>query len=128
MPITQPNGAIRGPFGGPGAGDVKFAADGTMWVSNGTILTHIDVATGQVLKQYTLASPIGAFDISADGRYIMATEKLAVPFPPPQFAVVYAVDTQTDFVFSNYFGISPSGPFKGPALDVAFLDSGVALV
>jgi hypothetical protein len=71
MPVTQPSGAITRPFTGTAA-DMKFAADGSLLVASGSTLYSVDPTTGSVLHQYALASTVGSFDVSPDGRYILA--------------------------------------------------------
>jgi hypothetical protein len=119
MPVTQPSGAITRPFTGTAA-DMKFAADGSLLVASGSTLYSVDPTTGSVLHQYALASTVGSFDVSPDGRYILAASSSGPP------AVLYEIDTQDSSV--TQFSLSASADVTGGIGDVAVLDDGTALL
>src|SRR5687767_9211109 len=95
MPVSQPDGAVETIFNGA-VTDQKFAADGSLLVASGSSIFRIDVASGSVLEQYNFASTIAAFDVSADGRYLVAAG--ADYSLTPAF---FRVDLQTDAVTNH---------------------------
>jgi serralysin len=119
MPVTQPDGAITRPFTGAVA-EMKFAADGSLLVASGNTVYNIDPANGSVLHQYAVASSVSSFDVSADGRYILAASSSGPP------ALLYEIDTQDGSVAS--FSLPASADVTGGIGDVAILDDGTALL
>jgi hypothetical protein len=51
--------------------DALFSADDSkLYVVSGNAVIAIDRSNGQVLTTYDAGQPLGALDISADGRYL----------------------------------------------------------
>jgi Ca2+-binding RTX toxin-like protein len=120
MPVTQPDGAITTIFDGTVA-DQKFAPDGSLLVASGSSIFRLDAATGAVLDQYDFASPIIAFDLSADGRYLVAGSANWQVNP-----VFYRLDLQTDTLTQHSVTGWPSA--QSQIGDIAVLSDGDALV
>lgn len=60
--------------------DQIFSKDGkTLYTSRDGTVTAFDVASGSLLNSWALGTKLGGMDISADGRYLVATEQQAGP-------------------------------------------------
>lgn len=123
MAVIQPEGALRTIFTGD-VTDALFSADGArVFVVSGQSILAIDRASGQVAKDYALGERLGAFDLSADGRYLVV---VADP--------LFNTETSADFFridLSNHqvkeYALPLTGNVQKAFRDVAFLADGTAL-
>ena len=131
MTVQQPDGAILS-IGTGALKDVAFSPDGTTLYAtrNGTV-TAYSVATGAVSGSWSLGNQLGGIDVSADGRYLVATEQQAGPTKSSGFDsttdyFIYRLDLTTGT--STTHTLPQKGPYSSSFGDAAFLPDGTALL
>ncbi|URD62167.1 DUF4214 domain-containing protein [Sphingomonas sp. KRR8] len=131
MPIsTQPDGALR-ILGSNVVSDTAFSPDGTyLYTASGSSITVYSTATGNFLASWGLGGPIGAIDISADGRYIVALGTAAVSTSGDQWSRtadynVYRLDTVTG---ATETFVNHATGYDGAFYDVSYLANGTVLM
>lgn len=120
---TQPDGAFRTPFSGT-VSDALLSADGSrLYVASDSHLYVVNVADGQIVKDYDFGQTIGGIDLSEDGL------SLAVTANPPPYdfteARFFLINTSTE-EFTAYT-LPTSGEIVAPFRDVVMLPDNKAL-
>jgi Ca2+-binding RTX toxin-like protein len=116
---------------GNSTSDVIFSPDGLyLYASSGGAVSVYSSASGQLLTSWTIGSQLGAMDLSADGRYLVATERTPGPSTGTQWSTqtdyyVYRLDTVTGGV-QTY--TSHATGYDGAYHDVSFLANGQILL
>lgn len=71
--LVQPPSAITVIFAGS-VSDIVYSADSSrLFVTTGTSVIALDIATGATLATYALGHAAGALDVSADGQFLAVT-------------------------------------------------------
>lgn len=79
MAVQQADGAVRSLATGT-ISDQAFSPDGkTLYTARNGTITAYSVASGSILHSWTIGSELGGIDVSADGKYLVATEQQSGP-------------------------------------------------
>lgn len=126
----QPEGAITSLPTGT-IGDMAFSPDGkTIYVARGGAVSAYNAATGATVGSWAIGAQLGGVDVSADGKYLVATERTAGPntgtvAEPKSEVSVYRLDLATGV--STKFSTTATGAL-GAFHDASFLPNGTVLL
>lgn len=134
MSATQPEGAIIS-VGSGTVSDAVLAPDGdTLYVARNGTITAYATATGEFVDSWAIGKQLGGIDISADGKYLVATERTPGPttFGPNSYwwenrtdVYVYRLNLQTG-VSTKFTAVAEGA--DGAFHDASFLADGTVLL
>jgi Ca2+-binding RTX toxin-like protein len=111
------------PFYAGTATDAKLSSDGSkLFVVTGSQVQVVNTTTGQVIASYELGHTLGAFDLSADERYLVVVAPVGAS---PTHVLFDRIDLQTGTI--QNFSIPVNASLVSSFFDVAYLSDGRVL-
>ena len=133
MSALSPAGTIRTLATGP-VGDAVISTDGaTLYTTGGGTLNAYDIASGTLLRQWSLGTKLGGIDVSPDGRYLVATDQVAGPSTTSGAITttdyyVYRVDLQTGSTQTFTSHDAATFGYSSYYHDISYLSNGMAIL